>query len=806
MSQVYTLSVHDIVDLLLRRGHLDTRVFNQSSMQEGTKLHARYQKEQGDDYYSEYPLSYEFQNEGMTFKVFGKADGVIFKDDGEVIVEEIKTTVDDLDNFIHDHGEWHLGQAMFYAYILSKQKSLKSVTILMTYIKQNNYRLKKHITKKYTDEELSRFVADLILRFTHIQKKIQRMKIERNMSTKDLTFPFSHFREGQKDAIDFVEKAAEEKKEVFIEAPTGIGKTISVLYPLVKRFYSKKADKIFYLTSKNSIKKIAVNAMSLFINQGVKTKTIEFTSKENICFNDKKGHCNPDECPFAKYYYDKLVDVIFDNLECADLFDRKKIEEIAYKNQMCPFQLQLDFSAYCDVLICDYSYVYDYHDLLNLEESNIKNTHAFLLVDECHNLPDRVRDMYSIELFLSDIKKALEFCISPAFEMLRSDLTDLIYLIEHMNLEDIAGNIVQSNLVEIKKIPTTITDDIDDCLVDMKDILKKSPSLVDDAFLEFFYSLNSFAFLAKLAEDDSLHNAFYCYVTKYDNEINSIRIMNLDSRPLINEGSSNFESTVYFSATLSPKNYYIDLLGGDKNDLSNRLILNSPFPLENRKIFFDTNLSLRYKDRDATLYSVYSLIKSAIASKQGNYFVFCPSFDYLERLYSFFDQEKEENVSIITQSRFMKESDKQSFLENFKTESEKTTVGLLVLGGVFSEGIDLVGDRLIGAIIISVGLPQLNFERDRLKDYFNQDDVDSQLGFLYAYTYPGINKVLQAAGRVIRSENDMGFVLFIDSRYKQKNYYDIMKEIYPDATTIVSPSQLKMKLRTFWKEKDKNEL
>ena len=145
-------------------------------------------------------------------------------------------------------------------------------------------------------------------------------------------------------------------------------------------------------------------------------------------------------------------------------------------------------------------------------------------------------------------------------------------------------------------------------------------------------------------------------------------------------------------------------------------------------------------------------------------------------------------------------------MENFKTDSEKTTVGLLVLGGVFSEGIDLVGDRLIGAIIISVGLPQLNFERDRLKDYFNQDDGDSQLGFLYAYTYPGINKVLQAAGRVIRSENDMGFVLFIDSRYKQKNYYDIMKEIYPDATTIVSPSQLKMKLRTFWKEKDKNEL
>ncbi len=800
MSQAISLSVHDIVDLLLRRGHLDTRIFNQSSMQEGTKLHARYQKEQGDDYYPEYPLYYEFPSENFLFRVSGKADGVIFKNDGEVIVEEIKTTVDELDNFIRDHGEWHLGQAMFYAYILSKQKNLTTVTILMTYIKQNNYRLKKHITKKYTAEELERFVSELILRYTHFQKKIQRMKMERNQSTKDLAFPFSHYRKGQKEAIDFVEKAADAKRDVYLEAPTGIGKTISVLYPLVKRFYSRKADRIFYLTSKNSIKKIAVNAMNLFISQGIKTKTIEFTSKENICFNDKKGHCNPDECPFSKYYYDKLLDVIMDNLEYFDLFDRKTIEDIAYKNQMCPFQLQLDFSAYCDVLICDYSYVYDYHDKLCLEESGIRDTHSYLLVDECHNLPDRVRSMYSLELFLSEIREAINFCISPAFELLHADLRDLIQLIENLDVEDIATEIHQNNLYQIKQIPDKISDDIDDCVSDMRELMKKSPNLLDDKFLEFFYTMNSFSYLSELLEDDNLGKAFYCYVTKRDDEIQSIRIMNLDSRPLIVEGSEFFESVVYFSATLSPKDYYIDLLGGDKNDITNRLILDSPFPIENRRIFFDTNLSLRYKDRDMTLYSVYSLIKAATSMRKGNYFVFCPSFDYLERLSSFFLQEEEEGVNVISQTRYMKENDKQTFLDNFRSTADETTIGLLVLGGVFSEGIDLVGDRLIGAIIISVGLPQINFERDRLKDYFNTNEEDPQAGFHYAYTYPGINKVLQAAGRVIRTETDKGFVLYIDSRYRQSNYSNIMKEIYPDQIRIVSPSQLKMKLREFWKE------
>lgn len=799
MSHHISLSVHDIVDVLLRRGHLDSRVFNQSSMQEGSRLHARYQKEQGDDYYPEYSLSYSFHNEDYLFFVSGKADGVIFKSTGEVIVEEIKTTVDELDNFIHDHGEWHLGQALFYAFMLAKQKQLSCVTVLMTYIKQNNYRIRKQITKVYSFEELNRFVNDLILRYTALQRKIQRLKIERNESIKEISFPFKEKREGQQEVIDFVDKACDKKKEVYIEAPTGIGKTVSVLYPLIKRFGKGKCDHIYYLTSKNSIKKIAVNGMSLFTDQGALTKTVEFTSKENICFNDKKGHCNPDECPFARYYYDKLLDTIFDSLEETSLFDRKKVEEIAYRKTMCPFQLQHDLATYCDVIIADYSYVYDYHDLLCLRESPIKETHSYLLVDECHNLPDRVRSMYSIELFVSELRKALNLCVGVPFALFQSDLNQLIEQIGKIDIEEIAGEVKENNLVEITKIPQKVADAVYDCILDMKEILKKSPSLVNDDFLEHFYQLNSFYYLINLLNDDSLKKAFYLYLTLSEGEITSIRIMNLDSRPLISEGSSLFESVIYFSATLSPKDYYIDMLSGDVQDEMNRLILSSPFPMKNRRVFVDTNLSLRFKDRDDTLYSVYSLVKTSIAERKGNYFVFCPSFDYLERLYSFFLQEPEEGVDIVPQGRYMKEKDKQAYLENFRAGNERSTIGLLVLGGVFSEGIDLVGDRLIGAIIISVGLPQVNFERNRLKDYYNEEK-DGQ-GFLYAYTYPGLNKVLQAGGRVIRTKEDRGFLLYIDARFRQSPYREVLKEVYPDLIPIVSPSQLKMRLREFWKEK-----
>ncbi len=803
MSYIYHLSVHDIVDVLLRRGHLDTRVFNLSSMQEGTRLHSFYQKEQGKDYIAEYPLSKRFECDDFIYFISGKADGVIIDEKNNYTVEEIKTTVDDLDNFIKDHDQWHLGQAMFYAHILAEDKDLANVAIQMTYIKQNNYRIQKKIKQVYTKKELQDFVDDLIFRYTRYQQKLQRFKLVRNESVSHLTFPFKELRSGQEEMIQFIQKNADEKQDAFIEAPTGIGKTISVLYPLVSLFGKDKADRVLYLTSKNSIKKIAMDTLSLFLQQGCKCKCIEFTAKDNICFNDKVGHCNPDECPYAQHYYDKLFDAIFDSLEQQDNFTRATIEEICYNKVMCPYQFQLDLGNFCDVLVCDYSYVYDFRYRLALQDSINAHPKQFLCVDECHNLPERVRDMYSTELFVSTLNEALTLCLTEEFKILKKDLKKLIKTFSDLSYDPEDELYQRKGLYIIEgEISIPLLNLMDCVLADIKEILKKYTSLVTDSLLDFFYTLNTFYALAEMANEEGEKKSFLTYLRIHDEKVVSFRITLLDARAVISQCSPFFQSVIYFSATLSPKNYYIDLLGGDV-ERSNQLILPSPFSKNNRKVFFNTQLSLRYHDRDETLYSVYSLIRTAISQKKGNYFVFCPSFDYLDRVFSFFEQEPIEDCDLVVQTRNMKEIEREAFLQRFSVDNEKTTIGLLVLGGIFSEGIDLVGDRLIGAIIISVGLPQIGFERDHMKEYYDKLNDGEKRGFQYAYSYPGLNKVLQAAGRVIRTENDKGFILFIDSRFRQSLYQNVMKEIYPDAVNIISASQLRMQLKNFWKEQEK---
>ena len=798
----FSLSVHDIVDLLLRKGHLDTRIFNQASMLEGSRLHSFYQSKQGPNYMSEYSLSDTFKEGDYLLKVSGIADGIIFNDDGSITVDEIKTTVSDLDSFIEDHYPWHLGQAIFYAYMIANKMNLKEVNVRLTYIKQRDINNIKYINEKYKFENLENYVKDAIHKYIRHLKRIQRLKDERDESVKDLKFPFDTYRIGQKDLMNFVTDACEDKSTVFVEAPTGIGKTISVLYPMVKRFGEKKADHIYYLTSKNSIKKIAMSTLEMFSNSGAKLKSIEFTSKENICFNDRKGHCNPDECPFARYYYDKLLETIYDSLNEYNFFNRRIIEKICLNKSICPFQFQLDLAKYCDVQVCDYTYVFDFHHQPDLIMDGISEKQSLLCVDECHNLPDRIRDMYSIDLERKEIEDTLSLCQGKEFKALKADIkTALVHFDDTpIDLED--ENVIKNRLYIRRYPPAQIIDDFNDILDDIKHILKNYPEIVSDELLEFYSKINDFVYLNSLVNSPELGECFLFYIKlSDDDEISSFRIIALDCRPLVLQGTDLFKTTVFFSATLSPKDYYIDILGGNTLDPYNRLILPSPFKSTNCKVLVDQRISLYYKDRMTTLPHVFKLINTAIHSKVGNYFVFCPSFEYLENLKNIIEKSNIKDVDFYYQAHSMKESERDEFLSKFSADNTKTTVGIMALGGVFSEGIDLIGDRLIGCIIISVGIPQINFERDRLKEYYDihLSGDEEQKGFKYSYTYPGINKVLQAAGRVIRTEDDRGFVLFIDSRFKQSLYRDIIQEVYPQVKPIYSSKELLEILKDFWK-------
>ncbi len=796
------LSVHDIVDVILRKGHLDNRIFNRASMYEGSRLHSLYQSEQGAKYQAEIPLEATFVSSGFTFLVNGKADGVIKHEDGSYTVEEIKTTVADLDEFSKDQGEWHLGQALFYACMLVRKEGLESIEVLLTYMKQNNYHIRKQIRKIYTKEELETFVKDILYRYSAYWEKVLAFKKERDRTVKTLPFPFAKLRNGQQKMMDFVTAACEKKEEVFIEAPTGIGKTVSTLYPYIKRFGEGKADRIFYLTGKNSIKKVAMETCSLFQAMGSKIKSIEFTSKESLCFNDKKGHCNPSECPFAKHYYDKLNDAVFDILNLNDCIDRKTLTDFCLARTICPFQFQLDASKYCDVLVLDYSYVYDVIDRLGLEESGIQQTHTLLLVDEAHNLPSRVRDMYSLEIGREDFREAEKICIGTVFSALREYIKDALTVFDLIPVNEEDEDYPRYSLFRMNEVPEKLELAIHNAILEMKDILKRHTDLVTDEFLSFFHLLYQFEELLSLYQEPDLCDGFllYCMVDR-KKKPDRIRISALDSRPLIEKGSNLFETVCYFSATLSPKDYYLDLLGGDYKDTEKLLVLDSPFPKENRRVFIDNRYSLYYRDRDTTLYPIYEEIKEAVQAKKGNYFVFVPSFEYLDALRSFFVQDPIEDADIFYQEHTMREEEREAFLSRFQAENTKTVVGVLVIGGVFSEGIDLVGNRLIGSIVISVGLPQIGFERDQLKKYYDKRGGEGNaVGFAYAYTYPGINRILQAAGRVIRTDTDKGFLLFIDSRLSYSAYRKIFDEIYPDRIRLYSKSQLRMVLKKFWED------
>lgn len=797
MRTFYTLSVHDIVDVMLRKGHLDNRYFNESSMQRGTELHEEYQKEQGESYISEYFLKHSFYTDEFIFNVLGRADGVDLTP-GQEMLDEIKTTRQDLDTFIKDAGDWHIGQAMFYAYMLCYDKNLLSIKIRLTYLSQKDKNIRKFIERVYTISELTSFVESLIASYSQYLRIVLQYKQIRNETCQNLTFPFNSLRKGQQEMMDFISNAADKKKTVYIEAPTGIGKTISTLYPLIEKFKNNNCDSIYYLTSKNSIKNVAMDTIRKICHDTIRIKAIAFSRLDQFCFNSKIGHCNPDECPFAIKYYDKLLNCIFEVLAKEDIYDKQFLLEYAMEKKICPYQFQKDLSRYCDILILDYAYVYDMADPLELELRKSKLGKAYLLVDECHNLSDRVRSMYSCSLNIETLEQNLPHFNHIYTRTLANSLMTIISLLKKFELNLLDKDEKDKLIKELKEIPEELDDAINYFLEHFKEALRKAPHLLDEVMRDTFYALNGFSLLySELKNNEFKYDLYVSFSEKYHPL--SLNILCIDPTYIIVKKNNIFTSCALFSATLSPKDYYVELLGGSIKDKDSILILPSPFDKEHLKIYYSTTYSVLYKHRMSTIKDIFNLSLKAIRAKEGHYFIFCPSFEYLDKMEELFQKEAKD-IQLIVQKRIMDEDERNDFIDAFKTDSSETKVGLLVIGGIFSEGIDLIGDYLIGAIIISVGLPSISYEKDKIKQYYEKD-APSKKGFNYAYCYPGMNRVLQAAGRVIRTEEDRGFVLFIDSRYNLEPYKRIIKETYTNAKKIISPSALQADLKKFWKDK-----
>lgn len=782
--KILNLSVHQIVDFLFRCGDIDDRVFNTATMLEGTRLHKYYQDRQGENYTKEVQLKGQFFIGDYLLNVEGRCDGVI-KEKNKIYIEEIKTCNTSLEKFHEENFRWHLAQAEIYALIYSLDNNLDEINIVLTYLSQT----KKDILKKkfyYDFDDLKTNVYEYLYDYVRYLDIFELKKIERDESLSNLKFPFKEVRNGQEILINSIKESIDKKDPVFIEASTGSGKTISSLYGAIKQIKDKNIDKIFYGTPKNSGFLSAKKAMNIFLKDGMKLVTTEVIAKEKMCINkNKKGRCNADECPFTKDYYTKLKDVLKEALSKEDyIFDEKKIKEIAYKNIMCPFELSLDLTNYSDVIICDYNYIFDPIASFKRYFFNPdKDYKKILLVDEAHNLIDRGSNMFtaslSVSLFLNSLKylnKIKNKTIVKRVDKLKE------YFINIDNFD-----FGEKNNYVLEDFELGFIENLKRYNVEIKEYLRKHKRTKLEKLDEFNREIYKFILIYDVYSGDK--DKFRLFISKEKEDV-SVYIYCLDFSSLIKNRIYTFLGSVFFSATLSPLKYYTTRFLGRENCLT--YTIPSPFKKENFKVLLDPYTSILYKDRLLTLKKVIEEIITFVHSKVGNYMIFAPSFEYLNLLKESLNCD---GINIFYQDKNMDGELKEKFLDNFVENTTVTNVGVCVLGGSFSEGIDLVGDKLIGVVVIGIGLPTVSFENNLKKEYFDSIDLN---GYEYSYLNVGLNKVTQAVGRLIRTKNDKGIVLLIDKRFKYKTYEELFLNAWSNYKVIRNSKEIELEVDDFY--------
>lgn len=776
MKQI-ELSVHELVDFVLRKGDIDSRSFNSMTMQEGTRIHNIYQSKQGSNYLKEYPLKGIFSYEDSLVYLSGRSDGIILEE--VPIIEEIKSTNCDLNSFFKENEEWHLGQAICYGYLYAIEKGLDKVKIRLTYISQvNNDILKKNYCYK-TDELLTKIhqYFDVYFQFARI---IETRKNRRNESLSELRFPFSNAREGQMELIDFTKQAIESADSRFAEASTGIGKTMATIFSTLSYLKEDKLDKVFYLCPKNTNFDNAAKALEILNKEGYLLSYTEIRARSKMCPYKLEKACNPDDCPLTVGYYSKLKDVLKDCLVHENLLNSEIIDKYAEKYDVCPFELSLDFSVYTDFVVCDYNYAF--HPISYLRrffEVPDKTYRIFALVDEAHNLIDRARDMFTVTFSEEDyknLKKELKGYRNPEINKILRKINQDLRLFKQFEFNDQPIILEQLDSKFIQHI-TKLRSEINVLETD-------NPKLKLKKGKDFLIDLYKFIVI-----NDLLNDGFKIILdNKYDNL--TIKLFCIDPSSFINKSLFHFLGTLFFSATLTPIDYFqkVNL----NRDGFKTISLPSPFNPNNFFLIINDNISIKYKDRDKTLEEVVKEINIFVSKKVGNYLIFVPSFEYSRKIEKYFINDSR----FVFQTATMTNKDKDEFLANFKENPQESRIGVCVISGSFAESIDLTGDRLIGVVVVGVGLPQVNFENNLVKDFYIQKEMN---GYEFAYMNPGINKVLQALGRVIRTQKDKGSALIIDSRYAQSHYFSVLKERYKNYTKIKDSNGLIKALNSFYK-------
>ena len=783
---IVRISVRNLVEFILRNGDLvsGSGTSDKEAMLKGSRLHRKIQKQMGSHYQPEVSLKKDTEYDDLILRVEGRADGIFLQDE-QFCIDEIKGVYKKLE-LMEEPVLVHRAQALCYAWIYLDAHDLEKIDIQMTYAHLDTEVIKR-FRETLTRAELKQWYEEL----TDSYHKWLAYQIEwrkkRNESMENLEFPFA-YRKGQREMVSGIYHAISKKEQIFIQAPTGVGKTMSAVFPAVRAIGQGMAETVFYLTARTITRTVAQDAFEILRDRGLLFKVVTITAKEKLCFCDKP-ECDPEKCPYAKGHYDRINDAVYELWTTEQSFDRETLLRHAQKWQVCPFEMSLDLAIWMDGVICDYNYVFDPNVCLKrFFGENVSGNYLFL-IDEAHNLVDRGREMYSASICLNDVIATRKF-VKPYSQKLWKKLGKVKKQMEELR-QNCGEWKVQENAGVLPISLLSVQGELDQ-------LLEEPPAQeVVDGILDFYFEVRDFLNISELVDDN------YVVYTAFDeNGRFYMKLFCVNPAENLQKCLDKGNSTVFFSATLLPLQYYRKMLSTRSENFG--MYVESPFEQKKRCLMICRDVSSKYTRRG---YEEYRKIAEYIArmswQKKGNYMVFFPSYRLMEDVYQVYQDEFSVSwVRCISQHASMTELEREEFLEEFTKETEETLVGFCVMGGIFSEGIDLIGDRLIGAAVVGTGLPQVNCEREILKGYY---DEKGEQGFDYAYRYPGMNKVLQAAGRVIRTKEDTGAILLMDERFLNRDYRNLFPREWNDACTCTL-GNVEKHLQAFWDVSEENDI
>ncbi len=736
------------------------------------------------------PISTDFCVGDVRFVLEGKCDKI----DGDSITV-IRVIESHPDRITKSEMTQCRAEAFVLGYIHAQTHSLKSVNlniIIASTISKDT----RSVSERVSHLKLQKFF-DKCMCAVSIYSRVELDRVKfRLPSMRDAHFPFDNVRQGQSEFVKSVYRAIGRAETLFASAPTGTGKTVSSLYPAIRALGNGLCQKVFYLTLKSMTAIAARDCINLMKDKGCDIRAIILSAKDKCCKMKLVCHDSMSLCPLTKF--NRLADAVMELYDLGiTVVEECHVQQISSKYHVCPHELMLTYSEICDVVICDINYLFDPSVYIRRFFTH-GGEYAFL-VDEAHNLPDRVREMYSCEISLPELEKIsvseLLTPHSPLAENLRSTVemaTEILMpYVSDSIFTDKEGK--KAGATHLSDIPCEIYDifaSLEICAED--ELLRCRMARDEDKIMRLRLVSSLLRSIKKLNYILSLFDSSYKMFIYYNDGNLSFKLFCLDTSDIVNKCISKGRGAVFFSATLEPIEYYKSLLGGRSADA---LSVHSPFNPEQLCVSIIDTISTRYSERERTLDAVCRVIAATLSAKRGNYMIFSPSFEYSHALYECFSR-KYPKIKSMYQASGMTDSERNAFLNEFKEESPNYLVGFCVMGGIYSEGIDLVGDSLIGAVVVGIGMPSLSYEREAIAEYFEEK---YESGKQYAYVYPGMNRVFQAAGRVIRREDDRGVIVLIDDRFRDPIYKKSIPSLWKGMGYISDAKVLKERLDNFWK-------